>query len=84
MQRDDESESGQEEGFRRKSKSIPKKKLTSASATTLKPLTMWITTNWRILKEMEIPDHLACLKEPLDESERGEWKSWLKTEHSKN
>ena len=24
------------------------------------------------------------LKEPLDESERGEWKSWLKTQHSKN
>ena len=24
------------------------------------------------------------LKEPLDESERGEWKSWLKTQQSKN
>ena len=23
-------------------------------------------------------------KEPLDESERGEWKSWLKTQHSAN
>ena len=23
-------------------------------------------------------------KEPLDEGERGEWKSWLKTQHSKN
>ena len=23
-------------------------------------------------------------KNPLDESERGEWKSWLKTQHSKN
>ena len=23
-------------------------------------------------------------KEPLDESDRGEWKSWLKTQHSKN
>ena len=23
-------------------------------------------------------------KEPLDESERGEWKSWLKTQHLKN
>ena len=22
------------------------------------------------------------LKKPLDESERGEWKSWLKTQHS--
>ena len=26
-----------------------------------KPLTMWITINWKILKEMEIPDHLTCL-----------------------
>ena len=24
----------------------------------LKPLTVWITTNWKILKEMGIPDHL--------------------------
>ena len=23
-------------------------------------------------------------EEPLDESERGEWKSWLKTQHSEN
>ena len=22
---------------------------------------MWITTNWKILKEMGIPDHLTCL-----------------------
>ena len=27
----------------------------------LKPLTVWITTNWKILQEMEIPDHLTCL-----------------------
>ena len=27
----------------------------------LKPLTMWITTNWKILQEMDIPDHLTCL-----------------------
>ena len=26
-----------------------------------KLLTMWITTNWKILKEMGIPDHLTCL-----------------------
>ena len=32
-----------------------------ASFTMLKPLTMWITTNWKILKEMGIPDHLTCL-----------------------
>ena len=24
-----------------------------------KPLTVWIMTNWKILKEMEIPDHLT-------------------------
>ena len=34
---------------------------TSASLTTLKPLTLWITTNWKIFKEMGIPDHLTCL-----------------------
>ena len=27
---------------------------------------------------------LRWTKEPLDESERGEWKSWLKTQHSEN
>ena len=26
-----------------------------------RPLTVWITTNWKILKEMGIPDHLTCL-----------------------
>ena len=26
-----------------------------------KPLTVWITTNWKILKEMGLPDHLTCL-----------------------
>ena len=25
-----------------------------------KPLTVWITVNWKILKEMGIPDHLTC------------------------
>ena len=125
-----------------------------------KPLTMWITTNWKNLQEMGIPAHLTCLlrslyagqeatvrtehgtadwfqirkgvcqgcvlspclfnlnaeyimrnaglsgikekyqpqiciwhhsygrkwrtKEPLHESKRGEWKSWLKTQHSEN
>ena len=140
----------------------------SALWTIAKPLTMWITINWKILKEMGIPGHLTCLlrnlyagqeatvrtghettdwfqirkgvhqaiychpvystymqsiscempgwmkcklesrlpgeisitsicrwhhpygrklrrtKEPLDESERGEWKIWLKTQHSEN
>ena len=26
-----------------------------------KPLTMWITTNWKTVKEMGILDHLTCL-----------------------
>ena len=29
--------------------------------TTPKPLTIWITTNWKILQEMAIPGHLTCL-----------------------
>ena len=33
--------------------------------TMLKPLTMWITTNWKILKETGIPDHLSCLPRSL-------------------
>ena len=39
----------------------PRKTFTSASLTMLKPLTVWITTNWKILKETEISDHLTCL-----------------------
>ena len=34
---------------------------TSALLITPKPLTVWITILWKILKEMEIPDHLTCL-----------------------
>ena len=33
----------------------------SALLTMPKPSTMWITINWKILKEMGIPDHLTCL-----------------------
>ena len=29
------------------------------------PLTVWITINWKILKEMGIPDHLTCLLRSL-------------------
>ena len=40
---------------------------TSASAllTMPKSLTVWITTNWKILKDMGIPDHLTCLLKKL-------------------
>ena len=34
---------------------------TSVSLTMLKPMTVSITTNWKILKEMGIPDHLTRL-----------------------
>ena len=33
----------------------------SALLTMPKPLTVWIRINWKILKEMGIPDHLICL-----------------------
>ena len=33
----------------------------SALLTMPKALTMWITINWKILKEMGVPDHLTCL-----------------------
>ena len=38
-----------------------RKTSTYASLTTLKPLTEWITTNWKILQEMGISDHHTCL-----------------------
>src|SRR5574340_137810 len=33
----------------------------SALLTMPKPLTVWITINWKILKDMGIPEHLTCL-----------------------
>ena len=41
------------------------KKSTSALLTVPKFLTVWITTNWKILKEMGIPDHFTCLLRSL-------------------
>ena len=38
-----------------------RKTSTSALLTMPKTLTVWITTDWKILKEMGIPDHLTCL-----------------------
>ena len=38
-----------------------RKTSTSAILTTPKPLTVWITINRKILKQMGIPDHLTCL-----------------------
>ena len=41
------------------------RKTSSASLTMLKSLTVWITTNWKILKEMRVPNHLICLLKNL-------------------
>ena len=30
-----------------------------------KAFAVWITTNWKILKQMETPDHLTCLLRPV-------------------
>ena len=38
-----------------------KKTSTFALLTMSKPLTVWMTTNWKILQDMEIPDHFTCL-----------------------
>ena len=41
------------------------KNIYSASLTMLKLLTVWITTNWKFLKETGISDHLICLLQNL-------------------
>ena len=38
---------------------------TSALLTAPKTLTVWLTTNWKILKEMGISDHITCLLRSL-------------------
>ena len=56
----------------------------------------WETLDWkkhklksRLPGEISITSNMQMTaplwqKEPLDESERGEWKSWLKIQHSEN
>ena len=50
-----------------------RKTSTSASLTTLKPLTVWITTNQKILKEMGLSDHLLrkCMQAKKQQLESG-------------
>jgi len=38
-----------------------RKSSTFALLTMRKPLTVWITSKWKILQEMGIPKHLTCL-----------------------
>ena len=40
-------------------------------------MTVWITINWKILKEMGIPDHLTCLLRNLDAVQE----ATVRTEH---
>ena len=57
-------------------------------------LTYMQSTSWEMLGEISITSDMQMTphygrkwrrtKEPLDESKRGQWKSWLKTQHSKN
>ena len=47
-------------GSSRKQESSRKTSI-SALLTMPKPLTVWITINWKILKEIDVPDHLTCL-----------------------
>ena len=42
-----------------------------------KPLTVWITINWKILKEMGIPDHLTFLLRNLNAGQE----ATVRTEH---
>ena len=49
-----------------KSKGIPEKKSTSASLNMLKPLTVWVTTNFgQLFKRWEYPDYLTSLLKNL-------------------
>ena len=61
----------------RKTKGIAEK--TSASLATLKPLTVWITTNWKTLQEMGLPSHISCLLRNLctgQEATEPEMEQW--------
>ena len=51
----------------------------STSLTTLKPLTVWITTNWEMLKVMGIPNHLTCLLRNLYDGQE----ATVRTRHGK-
>ena len=51
-----------------------KKRSTSASLIMLKPLTVWITTNCNILKEIQISDHLTWLLETCMQNKKQQLK----------
>ena len=45
----------------KKAKEFQQKTSISALLTMPKPLAVWTTANWKILKEMGLPDHQTCL-----------------------
>src|SRR5574337_461142 len=51
----------------------------SALLTIPKPLTVWITINWKILKEMGIPEHLTCLLRNLYAGQEATVRTGLRT-----
>ena len=58
----------------------------STSALLTMTLTVWITTNWKILKEMGVPDHLICVLRNLYAGQKARVRSghgpadWFQTE----
>ena len=62
-----------------KKQGTSRKTSTSASLTMLKPLTVWITTNWKILKEMGMLDHTCLLRNLYTDQE-----STVPTRHRNN
>ena len=48
-----------------KNQESSRKTPTLALLTISKSLTVWTTADWKILKEMEIPDHLTCFRRNL-------------------
>ena len=49
----------------------------SASLTRLKPLTVWITTNWKILQEMEYQTTLSASCETCMQVKKQEWEAGM-------
>ena len=65
-------------GSSKKQESSRKNKTSiSALLTMPKPLIVWITINWKILKEVGIPDQLTCLLRNLYSSQE----ATVRTEH---
>ena len=56
-----------------------RKTSTSALLITPKPLTVWITSMWKILQGIRIPDHLTCLLRNLYASQE----ATVRTGHGK-